>query len=178
LLSWDCTGHRDPRLCSFSTRARPTFWVLGPLPSKTRQFYTAKSPGSEKWALLAWKKSTDVGLGVLYNPSLGSVLIRVLNRQRVLVRRRRPRATSDQHGTDTEFFQDGEIACLCTENFGILIAIGDSPNRTTPIKALKRAELYAASLVVLGFQCPNPASMTYPIVDQLYYYVPTLKRGT
>jgi hypothetical protein len=45
----------------------------------------AKSPGPEKWALLASKKRTDLGLGVLYNPSLGSVLIRVLNR--VLVSR-------------------------------------------------------------------------------------------
>ena len=34
--------------------------------------------GLEKCALLAWKKRTDVGLGVLYNPSLGSVLIRAV----------------------------------------------------------------------------------------------------
>ena len=32
--------------------------------------------------LLAWKKRTDLGLGVLYNPSLGSVLIRAIPRAR------------------------------------------------------------------------------------------------
>jgi hypothetical protein len=46
----------------------------------------AKIPGLEKWALLASKKCTDVGLGVLYNPSLGSVLIRAI--LLALVRRR------------------------------------------------------------------------------------------
>ena len=35
-------------------------------------FLTAKSPGPEKWAIQTWKQGTDVGLGVLYNPNLGS----------------------------------------------------------------------------------------------------------
>jgi hypothetical protein len=38
-------------------------------------FWTAKSPSPEKWALQTWKNIADVGLGVIYNPSLGSVLI-------------------------------------------------------------------------------------------------------
>jgi hypothetical protein len=70
----------------FFTPSKAHFSVPGLFTIQNRRFYTAKSPGPKKWALLGAKKSTDVGLGVLYNPSFGSVLIRVLNR--VLVRSR------------------------------------------------------------------------------------------
>jgi hypothetical protein len=72
-LSWDCRRHRDPRLCAFSRRARPTFRGLGSLPSNLKtDDSTRESPDPEKWALLGAKKRADVGPGVLYNPSLGS----------------------------------------------------------------------------------------------------------
>jgi hypothetical protein len=51
-------------------------------PCRIVLFWTAKSPGPEKWALLRAKKRTDLGLGVLYNPSLGSVVIRAIPRAR------------------------------------------------------------------------------------------------